>query len=112
MLVSLLAYEKQDENAVEAALLYNDKKFPPLLPRKLRVMRAKGMKRNASNRGPTFRPNPSGVYNPKTNTQAKSMHGRASKMLGRAGAALMKREEKGERPPVNIIANGIKAPGN
>ncbi|KAL9621801.1 MAG: hypothetical protein Q9160_003774 [Pyrenula sp. 1 TL-2023] len=34
-----------DENAVEAALLYNDKKFPPMLPRKLRVMRAKSVKR-------------------------------------------------------------------
>ena len=31
----------KDENGVEAALLYNDKKFPPMLPRKLRVMRAK-----------------------------------------------------------------------
>jgi len=31
----------QDENAVEAALLMNEKKFPPLLPRVLRVMRAK-----------------------------------------------------------------------
>jgi len=31
----------EDENSVEAALLYNDKKFPPMLPRKLRVMRAK-----------------------------------------------------------------------
>jgi nucleolar protein 12 len=30
-----------DENAVEAALLMNEKKYPPLLPRKLRVMRAK-----------------------------------------------------------------------
>jgi nucleolar protein 12 len=30
-----------DENGVEAALLMNDKKFPPMLPRKLRVMRAK-----------------------------------------------------------------------
>lgn len=30
-----------DENAVEAALLMNDKKFPPMLPRKLRVSRAK-----------------------------------------------------------------------
>lgn len=29
------------ENAVEAALLMHDKKFPPLLPRKLRVMRSK-----------------------------------------------------------------------
>ena len=33
-----------DMNAVEAALLYNDKKFPPLLPRKLRVMRAKKLR--------------------------------------------------------------------
>jgi nucleolar protein 12 len=33
-----------DENAVEAALLMNDKKFPPMLPRKLRVMRAKRTK--------------------------------------------------------------------
>lgn len=31
----------EDENAVEAALLMNEKKFPPLLPRILRVMRAK-----------------------------------------------------------------------
>lgn len=30
-----------DENSVEAALLYNEKRFPPLLPRKLRVTRAK-----------------------------------------------------------------------
>lgn len=30
-----------DANAVEAALLYNEKKFPPLLPRVLRVVRAK-----------------------------------------------------------------------
>ncbi|KPI45248.1 Nucleolar protein 12 [Cyphellophora attinorum] len=30
-----------DENAVEKALLMNEKKFPPLLPRKLRVMRSK-----------------------------------------------------------------------
>jgi nucleolar protein 12 len=36
-----------DENAVEAALLMNDKKFPPMLPRKLRVMRAKRTKQKA-----------------------------------------------------------------
>ena len=30
-----------DENGVEAALLMNERKFPPMLPRKLRVMRAK-----------------------------------------------------------------------
>lgn len=34
-----------DENSVEAALLYNEKKFPPLLPRKLRVTRARKPKK-------------------------------------------------------------------
>jgi nucleolar protein 12 len=41
----------KDENGVEAALLYNDKKFPPMLPRKLRVMRAKRTKQAAARRG-------------------------------------------------------------
>ncbi len=36
-----------DENSVEAALLYNDKKFPPLLPRKLRVTRARRPKKES-----------------------------------------------------------------
>jgi nucleolar protein 12 len=34
----------RSENSVEAALLLNDRKFPPMLPRKLRVMRAKKTK--------------------------------------------------------------------
>ena len=34
------------ENSVEAALLCNDKKFPPLLPRKLRVTRARKPKKS------------------------------------------------------------------
>ena len=33
----------KNENAVESALLLNEKKFPPMLPRKLRVMRARKM---------------------------------------------------------------------
>jgi nucleolar protein 12 len=33
------------ENSVESALLYHDKKFPPLLPRKLRVTRARKPKK-------------------------------------------------------------------
>jgi nucleolar protein 12 len=36
----------KDENAVEAALLYNDKKFPPLLPRKLRVSRTRKIRKH------------------------------------------------------------------
>jgi nucleolar protein 12 len=41
----------KNENGVEAALSYNDKKFPPMLPRKLRVMRAKKTKQAAARRG-------------------------------------------------------------
>ena len=36
-----------DENGVEAALLLDDKKFPPLLPRKLRVSRAKKVQKRS-----------------------------------------------------------------
>jgi nucleolar protein 12 len=80
----------QDENSVEAALLHNDKKFPPLLPRKLRVTRARAVKRNAVAKGPPKSSN--GVYNPKISTRERSMQGRARKMLGRAGAAHVKKD--------------------
>ncbi|EXJ57085.1 hypothetical protein A1O7_07429 [Cladophialophora yegresii CBS 114405] len=43
----------RDENGVEAALLMNDKKFPPMLPRKLRVMRARKTKVKTSSRLPS-----------------------------------------------------------
>ena len=39
----------KNPNSVEKALLFNDKKFPPLLPRKLRVTRAKSFNKTASN---------------------------------------------------------------
>lgn len=38
----------ENENSVEAALLMNEKKFPPMLPRKLRVMRAKKTKQSTA----------------------------------------------------------------
>ncbi|KAK5197082.1 Nucleolar protein 12 [Exophiala xenobiotica] len=41
----------ESENSVEAALLMNDKKFPPMLPRKLRVMRAKKVKQSGPPKG-------------------------------------------------------------
>merc|ERR1711939_744889 len=41
----------ESENSVEAALLMNDKKFPPMLPRKLRVMRAKKVKQSGPLKG-------------------------------------------------------------
>lgn len=44
-------YVRQEEKAVEKALLCNDKDFPPLLPRRLRVMRA--TKHSKSEFGPS-----------------------------------------------------------
>ena len=78
----------EDENAVEAALLYNEKKFPPMLPRKLRVSRAKAQKRNpkpGSDR-PAARQVNTGGYQRKITAEEASKLGRASKLLGRAGA--------------------------
>lgn len=53
----------ESENSVEAALLMNDKRFPPMLPRKLRVMRAKKMKPSKSARG---NPHDKGLVNRKS----------------------------------------------
>ncbi|KAL9033902.1 MAG: hypothetical protein Q9214_007291, partial [Letrouitia sp. 1 TL-2023] len=71
----------QNENAVEKALLFDGKKFPPMLPRKLRVTRARNIEKNASHRkgGRTLDSKPLGVhiperrYMPKVSRQAKSV---------------------------------------
>lgn len=89
--------DQQDENAVEAALLLNEKRFPPMLPRKLRVVRAKAIKRNAkpsqANSAPTQTRSAraGGVYNPKMTSQEQSNLGRAGKLFGRAAAAQLHR---------------------
>jgi len=75
-----------------------------MLPRKLRVMRAKTIKRNAVK--PNARPT-NGVYNPKVNPQLKSAMGRAGKLLGRAGAAQMK---PGKGQSSGTGANGVQGP--
>ncbi len=68
-----------DENAVEAALGLNEKKFPPMLPRKLRVSRAKAIKRNAkpAGRGAVDRTRANGYRRKVTGGEA-SREGRAS----------------------------------
>jgi nucleolar protein 12 len=68
-----------DANCVEAALLLNGKKFPPLLPRKLRVTRA----RKASKKR---EPNPPRGA-PTADSARNTLRGRAKKLLGRAGAS-------------------------
>lgn len=91
-----------EANAVEKALLYNAKKFPPMLPRILRVTRAKNVKTAASQKEKkekNTRPkqdkgSAAAAYNPKTPAQFQSLSGRAGKLLGRAGAAQIKAKEK------------------
>ena len=80
----------QDENGVEEALQYNDKKFPPMLPRKLRVMRAKRPKqamanhrKNSDDMGFNLasRNASSSTRNGQASTQAR-LHGRNSRQDG------------------------------
>jgi nucleolar protein 12 len=83
-----------DENGVEAALQFNEQKFPPLLPRKLRVVRAKAPKKKdkkplpsqAAKFSKSKRGDKAGVYNPKATEEQKTQQGRAKAMLGKAGA--------------------------
>ena len=86
-----------DENSVEKALLDNEKKFPPMLPRKLRVSRAKAQKRNA--KPGSGRPGanskaaaPSGYQRKITQEEAAQM-GRQSKLVGKAGAAALLKDQ-------------------
>ena len=93
-------------------MLLNDKKFPPLLPRKLRVMRAKNIKRNTST--PFNGSKGSGVD--------RTASGRAGKLLGKAKAAQAKhdtpngqqrpRPEKSTQAPEKFVFEGIRAKRN
>lgn len=109
-----------DENAVEAALLFNEQKFPPMLPRKLRVVRAKAPRRNTSIRGGLpSKTHANGVYVPKISSQQHTMQGRANKLLGKAGAAQMKSKSgtgynrptpgEGIKPPESFVFEGHRA---
>ncbi|KAB8356602.1 hypothetical protein FH972_024184 [Carpinus fangiana] len=85
-----------DQNGVEAALLFNEKKYPPLLPRKLRVSRAKkntGPKpegKVAGSKGPLKNGVRTSQKGGKLDPEQQSLKGRAAKLFGRAGAASVK----------------------
>ncbi|KAI9819580.1 MAG: Nucleolar protein 12 [Pycnora praestabilis] len=113
-----------DPNAVEAALLYHDKSYPPLLPRKLRVTRAKHVKKTSSaqNSKNTTRAGSSNnakrIYNPKTTSRVQSLEGRAGKLLGRAGATHFRTPSRGSendrtrgvaKTPESIVFEGYRA---
>ncbi|KAF1951896.1 hypothetical protein CC80DRAFT_495779 [Byssothecium circinans] len=79
----------EDENAVEAALQFNDQKYPPLLPRKLRVVRARAQKKNHKKADPPARseaPKAKGAYNAKISGEQKSTQGRVRAVLGKSAA--------------------------
>ncbi|TEA15993.1 Nucleolar protein 12 [Colletotrichum sidae] len=104
-----------DGNHVEAALLLDGKKFPPMLPRILRVTRAKAPHKTAlamerAKKGKATGPGAPGgstKYKAKITPEQQSMAGRASRLLGRSGAF---RERKGgkDREP-SRPANGSGA---
>ncbi|KAG4035525.1 hypothetical protein MFRU_001g02940 [Monilinia fructicola] len=84
----------KDANAVEAALLFNEKKYPPMLPRVLRVVRAKAQHKQVSSRPTARQPKSSKssqIYNPKVDPNQASLQGRATKLLGKAGGAKFKK---------------------
>ncbi|KAL6868633.1 hypothetical protein J3F83DRAFT_737814 [Trichoderma novae-zelandiae] len=83
-----------DANDVEAALLLNGKKFPPMLPRPLRVTRAKDPRKTAQAverakaKGDVVDgASRSTKYRPKATPEQQAAAGRTRKLLGRSAAA-------------------------
>ncbi|KAM0424790.1 hypothetical protein ACHAPT_010100 [Fusarium lateritium] len=109
-----------DANDVEAALLLNEKKFPPMLPRKLRVTRAKDPRKTAlaqerakSKVDATNGAPKSMKYKHKATPEEQSMAGRTSKLLGRSAAIQQrhgKRPSKGSSDEVPNPLDEIKTP--
>ncbi|KAJ6780580.1 hypothetical protein PWT90_04063 [Aphanocladium album] len=114
-----------DANAVEEALLLDGKSFPPMLPRKLRVTRAKdprktnqaiertkakfnssgggggGGGKNGSERNGKFARKGAATYVPKMTPDQQAAAGRAGKLFGRA---------HGRAGGNTALPSGIKAP--
>ncbi|KAI0525838.1 hypothetical protein F5B22DRAFT_256051 [Xylaria bambusicola] len=113
-----------DGNDVESALLLDGKKFPPMLPRALRVSRAKdprktalAMERTAKSATGTGAKSKNTKYTPKITPEQQSRAGRAGRLLGRSAAVKHQRELKGDRQKLRVrkdqrqeIDNGIKPP--
>ncbi|KAK0747973.1 hypothetical protein B0T21DRAFT_14275 [Apiosordaria backusii] len=102
-----------DGNDVEKAILLEGKKFPPMLPRELRVSRCKAPHKTAraleakhGKAGPPSKGDRKGKkgssYVPKITPEAQTLAGRAGKLLGKGGAAKLtgkdKRKDRKDRP--------------
>ncbi|KAK7757736.1 Nucleolar protein 12 [Diatrype stigma] len=107
-----------DGNDVEAALLLNEKKFPPMLPRVLRVSRAKDPRKTALavERSTKTKPEAYGgegklkstKYKFKATPEQQSLAGRAGRLLGRSAAARQKHGLNGEsKKPRTRVARPV-----
>jgi nucleolar protein 12 len=91
-----------DQVCVEEALLLDGKKFPPMLPRKLRVTRAKKLPKKRD--GPE-----TGVHGKALGEGFSTLQGRAGKLFGRAGAAKMKAEGRKSISGNSVVFEGNRA---
>jgi nucleolar protein 12 len=86
-----------DENSVEAALQFHEQKYPPMLPRKVRVTRCRAEKKNKKEKPRAPPPstdrrisNGKSGYVAKLTDEQKSLQGRARSMLGKVAKAQTK----------------------
>ncbi|KAI9677904.1 MAG: Nucleolar protein 12 [Trizodia sp. TS-e1964] len=102
-----------DANSVEAALQFNDKRFPPMLPRTLRVIRAKSVQKMPK-QGTSRFITKAGAQS-QSPVGSKIQPGRAAKLLGRAGAANLVADRSGNktkvigRTPEDFVFEGYRA---
>ena len=88
-----------DENAVERALLMNDKKYPPLLPRKLRVMRA---------RKPATKPNQGNNFQQRRN-DSRGQAPRGNREEARRGKQDANEKKRPQRLGKDVVFEGYRA---
>ena len=97
---------------MEKALSFDGKKFPPLLPRALRVTRAKKMNKTARHKS-----NDDGIYRAKPSTDMMSLKGRSSRLLGRAASAQLRSSDRKDssssikrtKTPQKVVFEGHRA---
>ncbi|KAH8433656.1 rRNA-processing protein NOP12 [Aspergillus melleus] len=89
-----------DGNCVEEALLLDGKQFPPMLPRKLRVSRAKKMGKKRDDNS---------AQSGKLRDSDKTLQGRAGRLFGKAGAAKVKENATKSISQNSLVFEGHRA---
>lgn len=89
-----------DQNCVEEALLLNDKRYPPMLPRKLRVVRAKKISK---------KPEENKTSSKSLAEADRTLHGRAGRLLGRSSEARLKAAGKKSISQNSLVFEGNRA---